>query len=59
MYISDKELADRFRVSRQTVWRWHRADPSFPRSVLLSAGCTRWKLSEIESWEAAQTANAL
>ena len=54
MYLSDKQLADRFSVTRPTVWRWHRTDASFPRAVNLSPGCTRWKLAEIEAWEQSQ-----
>lgn len=51
MYLSDKQLAARFYVSRLTIWRWHRTDPTFPRSVSLSPQCTRWRLDEIEAWE--------
>lgn len=54
MYVSDKQLSERFGVTRPTVWRWHRTDPTFPRAVSLSPGCTRWKLAEIEAWEKAQ-----
>lgn len=50
-FLSDADLADRFNVARQTVWRWHRSNPGFPRAVSLSPGCTRWKLSAIERWE--------
>lgn len=56
MYLSDEQLAARYAVSRGTVWRWHRNDPTFPRPVKLSPGCTRWKLAEVEAWEAAQAA---
>jgi len=41
-------------VSRNSVWRWHRERPDMPRAVRLTPGCTRWRLSEIEAWEAAQ-----
>lgn len=51
IFLSDMDLAERFRVTRQTVWRWHRTNDGFPRAVSLSAGCTRWKLSAIETWE--------
>lgn len=51
MYKSDKDLAIRFRVSRQTVWRLPKSDPTFPKPIRLTAGCTRWLLSEIETWE--------
>jgi predicted DNA-binding transcriptional regulator AlpA len=54
MYLSDKQLAERFSVTRPTVWRWHRTDNSFPRAVNLSPGCTRWRQSDIEAWEVAQ-----
>ena len=54
MYLSDKQLGDRFAVSRQTVWRWHRVDQTFPRAITLSPGCTRWKLADVENWEAEQ-----
>lgn len=54
-YLSDKDIAQRYNVSRQTVWRWHRETMEFPRAITLSPGCTRWKLSEIEAWEAAKS----
>ncbi|MCH4151992.1 MAG: AlpA family phage regulatory protein [Sphingobium sp.] len=58
MFISDTQLAERFAVSRATIWRWERVDPTFPCPVKLSRGCTRWRLSDIENWEQhrAQTA---
>lgn len=53
-YLSDTDLAKRYNIARPTVWRWHREQPNFPRAIRLTPGCTRWKLSEIETWEAAQ-----
>tara|TARA_R110002072_G_scaffold244646_1_gene403981 strand:- start:787 stop:972 length:186 start_codon:yes stop_codon:yes gene_type:complete len=53
-YLSDTDLAKRYNIARPTVWRWHREQAAFPRAIRLTAGCTRWKLSEIEAWEAAQ-----
>lgn len=50
-YLSDTQLAQRFSVSRQTIWRWHRERADFPRACSLSPGCTRWQLAEIEAWE--------
>lgn len=55
-YVSDKQVADRFGVSRITIWRWVKVDPTFPRPVAFSPGCTRWKLVDIEAWEAAREA---
>jgi len=50
MYLSDKQVAARFGVCRKTVWMWARAG-NLPRPVKLSAGCTRWRLAEIEAFE--------
>ena len=52
MYLADKDLANRLAISRQTIWRLVKADPKFPKPVKLSAGCTRWQLSELEAWAA-------
>jgi len=53
MYLKDKQVAERFGVTRPTVWRWmHNGD--FPEPVRLTKGCTRWRLSDVEAWEAAR-----
>ena len=52
--MTQKELAGQVGVSRQTIWRWHREDPDFPRAISLSPGCTRWALAAIEAWEIAK-----
>lgn len=54
IYLSDAQIAKRYGVSRQTVWRWAANDPKFPSPIKLSAGCTRWKLSDLEAWEVAK-----
>lgn len=53
-YLSDTQLANRFGVHRTTVRRWVHSDPSFPKPVKLSPGSTRWKLEDIEQWEASR-----
>ena len=53
-YLRDTEIAERYGVSRATVWRWHQDRPDMPRAVRLSPGCTRWRLAAIEAWEAAK-----
>ncbi|NGM45165.1 AlpA family phage regulatory protein [Rhodobacter sp. SGA-6-6] len=52
MFLTDKQIASRYDVSRPTVWRWLKVDPSFPHPVRLSPGCVRWRLTDIEKWEA-------
>ncbi|WP_367115742.1 helix-turn-helix transcriptional regulator [Tabrizicola sp.] len=52
VFLSDFELAGRYGVHRSTPWRWVKSVPDFPKPTSLSPGCTRWKLSEVEAWEA-------
>lgn len=52
-YFSVRDLARRYNNSPATVWRWV-AERDFPRPVRLSRGCTRWRLHEVEAWEAAR-----
>lgn len=54
-YLSDQQLAARYGVHRTTLWRWVKSEPGFPKPVVLSLGCTRWKLSAIEGWEASRS----
>jgi predicted DNA-binding transcriptional regulator AlpA len=58
VYLSDRQLAARYNVHHLTPRRWMRDDPSFPRPVRLSPGCSRWRLSDIEAWEASKTETA-
>lgn len=51
-YLSDIQIAARYGVHRSTPWRWAKTDPTFPRPVTLTPGCTRWKESELNAWEA-------
>jgi prophage regulatory protein len=50
-YASDKDISERFGVSRQTIWRLLKSDPTFPKPFRLTAGSTRWALSEVVAWE--------
>lgn len=52
-HASDSQLAARFGVSRATIWRWVSLG-KFPSPIKLSPGCTRWRLADVEAWEAAQ-----
>ena len=50
-YISDKQLAARYETHRATIWRWAQKG-QFPHPVKLGPGCTRWRSSDVEAWEA-------
>ncbi len=49
-YLRDSEVAHRYGVSRQTVWRWA-AQGTLPEPIKLSQGVTRWQLSDLRAHE--------
>ncbi len=57
-YLSDRQLGARFGVHHLTIRRWERTDLTFPRSIKLTPGCCRWRLADIEAWEASKTKTA-
>lgn len=57
-YLSDRQLGARFGVHHLTIRRWERTDPTFPRSIKLTPGCCRWRLEDIEAWEASKAKTA-
>ncbi|XKH00787.1 AlpA family phage regulatory protein [Marinobacter nauticus] len=56
-FLSDKQLSDRYEIHRATIWRWAR-NGDFPQPVKIGKHCTRWKLADIEQWEASQGVTA-
>lgn len=50
-YLTDKTLAKRYGVRRETIWKWARTG-TLPRPVNISPGCTRWRADEIEQRDA-------
>lgn len=55
IYYRVTAVAKRYSVSPDTVWRWTR-NGVFPKPVKLSPSCTRWRLSDIEAFEAQSAA---
>ncbi|TLP55310.1 AlpA family phage regulatory protein [Parasedimentitalea maritima] len=53
-YLTDRQIGERYNVHHLTPRRWLKTDPTFPRPIRLTPGCTRWKLSDIEAWETAK-----
>lgn len=51
-YLTVRQAAARLAVSVPTVWRWARERPDFPKPHRLGPNCTRWRLSDLEAWEA-------
>jgi len=56
-YLTDKDTANRYTVSRGTIWRWIR-EGDFPQPVKFGASSTRWHLAELEAWEAKKRSQA-
>lgn len=50
-FLADIDVAQRYGVVRQTVWRWAKTHPTFPRPLNISPGTSRWKLSELVQFE--------
>lgn len=53
--LSAKQVGARLSVSVATVWRYARTNPTFPKPVKLSAGCTRFRSSDIDAFLAAMS----
>ena len=55
LYLTDIQIAERFGISRNSVWRLARTG-ELPSPINLFRATTRWRLSDIESFEAARAA---
>jgi len=53
VFVRDTQLAERYGVTRQTIWRWVREE-RFPPPVRLAPGTVRWRLGDVEAWESAR-----
>ena len=45
-----KDLTDRFKVHRTTIYKWMERE-GFPRPVKLANNTIRWKHEDVEAWE--------
>ena len=55
LYLSVDQVAERFGVSTDSIWRWKR-NGSFPAAVRVGPNCTRWRLSDVIEHESQMTA---
>lgn len=46
LFLTVEQVAARYSVSTDSIWRWTRLD-RFPRPVKLGSGTTRWRLSDL------------
>ena len=49
-WLDVEAVAERFGVSKNTIWRWVR-EGKFPAPVKLGENCTRWRIADITAWE--------
>ncbi|WP_275289329.1 helix-turn-helix transcriptional regulator [Halomonas elongata] len=58
-WLAVKAVAQRCDVTVNTIYRWTRdKSNSFPSPVKLGPNCTRWRLADLEAWEAEREAAA-
>jgi predicted DNA-binding transcriptional regulator AlpA len=50
-YLTDSQVGDRYCVTRCTVWRWVKAG-RLPAPVRLSDRCSRWRIEDLQAFEA-------
>jgi prophage regulatory protein len=48
LYLSVNQVAKRYGVSSDTIWRWKR-EGMFPAPVRIGPNCTRWRLSDLNT----------
>ncbi len=50
VYLSVEQVAARYNVSKDAIWRWRR-EGDFPKPVKLGLRPSRWRLSDLEAYE--------
>ena len=55
LYLNDIQVAARFGISRNSVWRMVKTG-QLPAPINLFKATTRWRLSDLEAFEAARAA---
>lgn len=58
IYLPVEQVASRFSVSVDTIWRWCRKG-TFPKPYHPGGTLARWRLSEIEDFESNLTAGLI
>lgn len=50
-FLSDKDVAQRYGVKKQTIWRWAKSSPTFPKPTKFQGTTTRWCLAELIEYD--------
>ncbi|MDA7551577.1 hypothetical protein N8760_07165 [Rhodobacteraceae bacterium] len=51
-WLTDRELASRYGVSRTWIWNQARREPKFPKPVKFSNGTTRFSVEKADQYDA-------
>lgn len=46
LFLTDKQVAERYVVSTDSIWRWKRQG-NFPSPVRVGPNCTRWRMADL------------
>lgn len=57
VYLSERDIARRYGVHQKTPWYWLKSS-DFPEPVRLGPRCTRWRLEDLQAWEARRAGGA-
>jgi predicted DNA-binding transcriptional regulator AlpA len=52
-YVSVRYAARRFGVSVPSIWKWARTG-KFPKPLKFGQNISRWRISDLDAWEAGQ-----
>jgi len=50
-FLSDKDVAHRYGVKKQTIWRWAKSSRTFPKPTKFQGTTTRWCLAELIEYD--------
>jgi prophage regulatory protein len=50
-FLTVEQVAAHYKVSAASIWRWKR-EGDFPAPFNVGRGCTRWRLADIENYDA-------
>lgn len=50
-YLNVKEVAERYAISQNTVWRWAK-QKRLPNPIKVGPNCTRWPADQLDKFDA-------
>lgn len=58
VFLTERQVAARYGVHQNTVRNWV-ASGRIIKPLVLSPGCVRWRLADIEAWEEEKSSGAI